>query len=69
MIFNLIPIPPLDGSHVLFALLDPRTTWQVRPSSSSTGSSSCSRDPAAVFGGQTLLGSSSTICCCRCISS
>ena len=25
MVFNLIPIPPLDGSKVLFAFLDPRT--------------------------------------------
>jgi Zn-dependent protease len=31
MVFNLIPIPPLDGSKVLFAFLDPRTAWQVRP--------------------------------------
>lgn len=31
MIFNLIPIPPLDGSKVLFAFLNPRTAWQVRP--------------------------------------
>ena len=30
-IFNLVPIPPLDGSKVLFAFLDPRTVWQVRP--------------------------------------
>ena len=30
-IFNLVPIPPLDGSHVLFAFLDPRTVWKVRP--------------------------------------
>jgi len=30
-IFNLIPIPPLDGSKVLFAFLNPRTVWQVRP--------------------------------------
>ena len=32
MVFNLLPIPPLDGSKVLFAFLDPRTSWQVRPS-------------------------------------
>ena len=31
MIFNLIPIPPLDGSKVLFAFLDRRTEYQVRP--------------------------------------
>jgi Zn-dependent protease len=31
MIFNLIPIPPLDGSKVLYAFLDPRTVWRVRP--------------------------------------
>jgi Zn-dependent protease len=31
MIFNLIPIPPLDGSKVMFALMDRRTEYQVRP--------------------------------------
>jgi Zn-dependent protease len=31
MIFNLIPIPPLDGSKVLFAFLPPRVSWQWRP--------------------------------------
>ncbi len=31
MIFNLIPIPPLDGSKVLFAFLDRRTENQIRP--------------------------------------
>ncbi|HEY2916393.1 MAG TPA: site-2 protease family protein [Candidatus Limnocylindrales bacterium] len=31
MVFNLIPIPPLDGSKVLYALLDPRTAYTVRP--------------------------------------
>ena len=31
MVFNLIPIPPLDGSKVLYAALDPRTAYQVRP--------------------------------------
>lgn len=30
-IFNLLPLPPLDGSKVLFAFLSPRTVWQVRP--------------------------------------
>lgn len=31
MVFNLIPVPPLDGSKVLFAFLDRRTEYQVRP--------------------------------------
>jgi Zn-dependent protease len=31
MVFNLFPIPPLDGSKVLFALLPPRVAWQWRP--------------------------------------
>jgi Zn-dependent protease len=30
MLFNFIPIPPLDGSHVLFDLLDPRTAHDLR---------------------------------------
>ena len=31
MVFNLLPIVPLDGSHVLFALMDPRTEFKYRP--------------------------------------
>jgi Zn-dependent protease len=31
MLFNFLPIPPLDGSKVLFAFLSPRLTWQWRP--------------------------------------
>jgi Zn-dependent protease len=31
MVFNLIPIPPLDGSKLLYAVLDPQTERQVRP--------------------------------------
>jgi Zn-dependent protease len=30
MLFNLIPIPPLDGSHVLFDVLSPRTAHDLR---------------------------------------
>lgn len=31
MIFNLLPIPPLDGSKLLYAFLDPQTERQIRP--------------------------------------
>ena len=31
MVFNLIPIPPLDGSKVLYAFLSPQAAWTVRP--------------------------------------
>ncbi|MDP9482153.1 MAG: site-2 protease family protein [Chloroflexota bacterium] len=30
-IFNLIPVPPLDGSALLFRLVSPQTAWQLRP--------------------------------------
>ena len=30
MIFNLFPIPPLDGSKVMFAFMDRRTEYQIR---------------------------------------
>ena len=31
MLFNFVPIPPLDGSKVLFAFLDRRTAYTLRP--------------------------------------
>jgi Zn-dependent protease len=31
MVFNLLPIPPLDGSKLLYAFLDPQTERQIRP--------------------------------------
>jgi len=30
-VFNLIPIPPLDGSTLLFRALDPQTAYRLRP--------------------------------------
>jgi Zn-dependent protease len=30
-IFNLIPVPPLDGSTLLFRFLSPETAWKLRP--------------------------------------
>lgn len=31
MVFNFIPVPPLDGGAVLFAFLPPQLAWQLRP--------------------------------------
>jgi Zn-dependent protease len=31
MVFNFIPVPPLDGSKVMFAFMDRRTEYQIRP--------------------------------------
>jgi Zn-dependent protease len=30
-VFNLIPIPPLDGSTLLFRFIDPVQAWRLRP--------------------------------------
>ena len=30
-IFNLLPVPPQDGSNILFRFLSPRQVWQIRP--------------------------------------
>jgi Zn-dependent protease len=30
-VFNLLPIPPLDGYRVLLAVASPRIAWQLRP--------------------------------------
>ena len=31
MLFNFIPMAPLDGSKVMFSLMSPRASWQWRP--------------------------------------
>jgi Zn-dependent protease len=57
MIFNLIPIPPLDGSKVLFAFMNPRTVWQVRPVLEQYGFVILlGAMLLPIFGGQTLIG-------------
>jgi Zn-dependent protease len=55
MIFNLIPIPPLDGSGVLFAFLPPQTAWQLRPILSQYGIFILLLLIFPVFGGTSLL--------------
>jgi Zn-dependent protease len=37
-VFNMIPIPPLDGSALLFRLVSPATAWQLRPMLAQYGS-------------------------------
>jgi Zn-dependent protease len=57
MVFNLIPIPPLDGSKVLYAFLDPRTAWQVRATLEQYGLLILLAAMfLPIFGGQTLIG-------------
>jgi Zn-dependent protease len=56
MVFNLIPIPPLDGSKVLYAFLDPQTAWRVRPVLEQYGTIILLVAVfLPIFGGQTLL--------------
>jgi Zn-dependent protease len=57
MVFNLIPIPPLDGSKVLFAFMEPRTVWQVRPVLEQYGFVILlAAMLLPIFGGNTLIG-------------
>jgi Zn-dependent protease len=57
MVFNLIPIPPLDGSKVLYAFLDPRTGWRVRATLEQYGLLILLGAMfLPIFGGNTLIG-------------
>jgi Zn-dependent protease len=57
MIFNLLPIPPLDGSKVLYSFLDPRMAAQVRPFLDQYGIILLLIAALfPIFGGNTLLG-------------
>lgn len=56
-VFNLIPIPPLDGSKVLYAFLDPRTSWQVKAFMNQYGLLILLGAMfLPIFGGNTLIG-------------
>jgi Zn-dependent protease len=57
MVFNLIPIPPLDGSKVMFAFMDPQTVWRVRPMLEQYGLVILLAAMfLPIFGGATLIG-------------
>jgi Zn-dependent protease len=57
MVFNLLPIPPLDGSKVLFAFMDPQTVWRVRPMLEQYGLVILlAAMLLPIFGGATLIG-------------
>jgi Zn-dependent protease len=57
MVFNLIPIPPLDGSKLLFAFLEPRTAAQIRPTLEQYGFVLLfAAMLLPIFGGNTLIG-------------
>jgi Zn-dependent protease len=57
MVFNLIPIPPLDGSKVLFAFMEPRTAAQIRPTLEQYGFLLLfGAMLLPIFGGNTLIG-------------
>jgi Zn-dependent protease len=55
MLFNLLPIPPLDGSAVLFAFLPTQTAWQLRPLLAQYGVFILIFLIFPIFGGQSLL--------------
>ncbi|HJW21947.1 MAG TPA: site-2 protease family protein [Candidatus Limnocylindrales bacterium] len=56
MVFNLIPVPPLDGGAVLFAFLPPQTAWQLRPILAQYGLVILILLIFPIFGGTSLLG-------------
>lgn len=57
MVFNLIPVPPLDGSAVLFAFLPPETAWRLRPMLAQYGILILLLLIFPIFGGASVLSS------------
>ncbi len=54
-IFNLIPVPPLDGSALLFRVLDPRTAYELRPMLAQYGFIILFVLILPIFGGRSIL--------------
>jgi Zn-dependent protease len=55
-IFNFLPIPPLDGSKMLYGLLDPRTAYRIRPVMEQYGFVILLVAILPIVGGQSLIG-------------
>jgi Zn-dependent protease len=55
-IFNFLPVPPLDGSKLLYGLLDARTAYRVRPVLDQYGFVILILLILPIFGGQSVLG-------------
>lgn len=56
MIFNFIPIPPLDGGAVLFAFLPPEMSWRLRPMLAQYGLLILIILIFPIFGGTSIIG-------------
>jgi Zn-dependent protease len=56
MIFNFIPVPPLDGGAVLFAFLPPDVSWRLRPMLAQYGLLILILLIFPIFGGTSVLG-------------
>ena len=55
-IFNFIPVPPLDGSKLLYGFLSPQTAYKVRPVLDQYGFMVLILLFLPIFGGQSILG-------------
>ena len=55
-IFNFIPVPPLDGSKLLYGFLSPQTAYKVRPVLDQYGFMILILMFLPIFGGQSILG-------------
>ena len=54
-IFNLIPIPPLDGGSILLSFVSPRQAWQLRPFFAQYGFFILILLILPIFGGSSLI--------------
>lgn len=55
-VFNLIPVPPLDGGSILLSFLSPRQAWQLRPFFAQYGFFILILLILPIFGGSSLIG-------------